>query len=176
MKKVIIGFIAGVIFATAGTAVAQTVIEKVTATVRTDFTVELDGEKVELTNNPLAYNGSSYLPVKEISELMGKEVGFEDGVIKISTPTDEKESTEVTEGTEVFQKEAYLFDIPISEMNEMQLDMEISAAESLIRMNKLSDNNPNETAGEKELRSIKIGEAELIIAKLEARKAELEAQ
>lgn len=86
MKKIIIGFIAGVIFATAGTAMAQTAIEKITAYVRTDFSVELDGQKVELKNAPLAYNGSSYLPVREVSEMLGKEVDFEDGVIKLDTP------------------------------------------------------------------------------------------
>lgn len=86
MKKVIAGFIAGMIFATAGTALAQTAIEKITASVRTDYSVEVDGKKVELTNAPLAYNGSSYLPVREVSEMLGKEVDFKDGVIKLSTP------------------------------------------------------------------------------------------
>lgn len=86
MKKVIIAFVAGALFATAGTAAATTVIERVTASVRTDYSVEIDGKKADLKNSPLAYNGSSYLPVKEISELLGKEVGFDNGVIKIETP------------------------------------------------------------------------------------------
>ncbi|REK69348.1 stalk domain-containing protein [Paenibacillus paeoniae] len=86
MKKIIAGFIAGMIFATAGTALAQTAIEKITASVRTDYSVEVDGKKVTLTNSPLAYNGSSYLPVREVSEMLGKEVDFKDGVIKLTTP------------------------------------------------------------------------------------------
>lgn len=86
MKKVIIGFIVGALFATAGTAMAQTAIEKITASVRTDYSVEVDGKKVELSNSPLVYNGSSYLPVREVSEMLGTEVDFKDGVIKLTTP------------------------------------------------------------------------------------------
>ncbi|GKU76840.1 stalk domain-containing protein [Paenibacillus sp. L3-i20] len=85
MKKVIIGFLAGVIFATAGTALAAPTISKITASLRTDYKVELDGSKVELKNSPLAYNGSSYLPVKEMAELIGKEVSFDKGTIKLTT-------------------------------------------------------------------------------------------
>ncbi|RJE88632.1 hypothetical protein D3P07_11605 [Paenibacillus sp. 1011MAR3C5] len=97
MKKIIIGFIAGVIFATAGTVMAQTAIEKITATVRTDYSVEVDGKKVELNNAPLAYNGSSYLPVREVSEMLGKEVDFKDGVIMLDTPVANHESNPVAD-------------------------------------------------------------------------------
>ncbi|OBR64958.1 hypothetical protein A7K91_05110 [Paenibacillus oryzae] len=83
MKKMIISFVAGAMFATAGTAAATSVIERVTASVRTDYSVELYGQKVTLINASLAYNGSSYFPVIEISELLGKKVGFDSGVIKI---------------------------------------------------------------------------------------------
>lgn len=40
IKKMIITFVAGAMFATAGTAVATSVIERVTASVRTDYSVE----------------------------------------------------------------------------------------------------------------------------------------
>ncbi|MDQ6418667.1 hypothetical protein RB620_04370 [Paenibacillus sp. LHD-117] len=85
MKKVVISFIAGAIFATAGSAAAS-VIEKITASVRTDYSVEVDGQKVDLENAPIAYQGSAYIAVREISNVIGKEVEFENGVIKISTP------------------------------------------------------------------------------------------
>ncbi len=86
MKKVVIAFIAGVLFATAGTAAATSVIERVTASVRTDYSVKLDGQKVELQNAPLAYKGSAYIAIKEVGQLIGKEVGFDSGVINIDTP------------------------------------------------------------------------------------------
>lgn len=86
MKKVAFGFIIGAIFATAGTTMAAPVIEKITASVRSDYSVQIDGKKAEMINAPLTYNGSSYLPVKEMAELLGKEVNFKDGVIKLDTP------------------------------------------------------------------------------------------
>lgn len=85
IKYLLIGLISGVLLATAGTAAAQTIIEKVTASVRNDFTVELDGEKVQLKNAPLAYKGASYLPVRDVAELVGKDVDFDNGIIKIET-------------------------------------------------------------------------------------------
>lgn len=85
MKKVIIGFIAGAVFATAGTAAANTIIEKVTASIRTDYSVELDGKKLDLEKSPIAYKGSSYLPLKELGEIFEKEVSFDDGVIKLKS-------------------------------------------------------------------------------------------
>lgn len=88
MKKVIIGFIAGAVFATAGTAAANTIIEKVTASIRTDYSVELDGKKLDLEKSPIAYKGSSYLPLKELGEIFEKEVSFDDGVIKLKSKGD----------------------------------------------------------------------------------------
>ncbi|MBH5316859.1 hypothetical protein I6N90_03415 [Paenibacillus sp. GSMTC-2017] len=85
MKKIIVAFIAGAIFATAGTAMANTIIEKVTASVRSDYKVELDGKSIELKNSPLAYNGSSYLPLKEFAQLLGKEVEFVEGTIMLKS-------------------------------------------------------------------------------------------
>lgn len=89
MKKFVIGVIVGAFLATAGTAAASTIIDKVTASVRTDYSVEVDGEKVKLENAPLAYKGSAYIAVREISNVIGKEVGFENGVIQINTPVEE---------------------------------------------------------------------------------------
>lgn len=85
IKYLTIGLVVGVLFATAGSSFAASIIERVTASVRTDFSIELDGERVQLKNAPLAYNGASYLPVREIAELIGKEVDFEDNVIKLDS-------------------------------------------------------------------------------------------
>lgn len=100
MRKVIIGFIAGVLFATAGTAMADTVIKKVSATIRGDYSLELDGETVQLKNDPLVYNGSSYLPLREVAEIVDTEVSFDDGVISLTTTTETTEPTIPSEDEE----------------------------------------------------------------------------
>lgn len=156
MKKVIIGFVAGVVCATAGTAAASTAIQKITASVRSDFNVELDGVKVDLKNDPLAYNGSSYLPVKEISELLGKEVNFKDGVIQITTPV--KKITNV------------------SEMSLSRVEIEIKMTRNAID---LADWDIKTSAAKGEDTTemeAKKAEFEQRLAELEARKAELEAR
>lgn len=96
LKYLFVGLLAGILVATAGQSFAASVIEKVTATVRADYSVELDGKKAELKNAPLAYDGNSYLPVREIANLLGKDVDFEDGVIKLDTPKEADDVTDIT--------------------------------------------------------------------------------
>ncbi|MHA7967686.1 stalk domain-containing protein [Paenibacillus sp. CAU 1782] len=156
MKKMIIAFAAGALFATAGTAAATTVIDRVTASVRTDYSVELDGQKVALKNAPLAYNGSSYLPVKEISELLGKEVSFDSGVIKIDSIVQDVE------------------EIKIENMILSHVKSEIFSAEQLIKIHKTQLVYYDLSTEEKSEIEQKIADLEQRLAELEARKAELE--
>lgn len=76
MKKVIVlaalmgtCFTAGV-FASGG-------VERVDAFLRSDFHVLVDGKEVTLSKPPLIYDDNSYLPVKEISELLNVNVNWE---------------------------------------------------------------------------------------------------
>lgn len=86
MKKLFLGIIIGAFLATAVPIAAEQVNKKVTATIRNDYTFMLDGQNVELNKAPLAYDGSAYLPVREMATLIGKEVNFKDGVIKLDEP------------------------------------------------------------------------------------------
>lgn len=88
IKYLTIGLIAGALLATAGTSLAAPLIEKVTASLRPDYKIEVDGKSVELENPPLIYDGSSYLPVREVGSIIGKDVVFEDGTIKLTSKED----------------------------------------------------------------------------------------
>ncbi|GEM_PF-3608663 len=90
MKKMIVGIIIGAFLATAIPVAAEQVNKKVTATIRNDFTLQVDGVNVNLENSPLAFEGKSYLPVAEVARAVGKEVGFKDGVIKLDTVKNEE--------------------------------------------------------------------------------------
>ncbi|XID91029.1 stalk domain-containing protein [Paenibacillaceae bacterium WGS1546] len=83
IRMLIVGLIAGALLATAGTALAESVIERVTATVRPDYKVKVDGKDVELQNAPLAYNGTTYVPLREAGEIFGYNVGFKSGTISL---------------------------------------------------------------------------------------------
>lgn len=63
-------------FATAFTAgvYAEDVLKKVDAYLRPDFNIVLDGKQVKLEGAPLIYDGSSYLPLKELGNLLGANV------------------------------------------------------------------------------------------------------
>jgi hypothetical protein len=64
------------LFATAFTAgvYAEDVLKKVDAYLRPDFNIVLDGKPVKLEGAPLIYDGSSYLPLKELGNLLGANI------------------------------------------------------------------------------------------------------
>jgi hypothetical protein len=82
-RTLIIGMIAGAVLATAGSAYAASAIEKVTAMIRPDYKVVVDGKQVQLKNAPISYNGTTYIPLREAGEMFGRTVGFKDGTITL---------------------------------------------------------------------------------------------
>ncbi len=66
-------------------------IKEVTAFLRDDYKIVLDGRKVQLENTALFYNDYSYLPLRELGLLLGLEIGWDDKTktVSLTTPTDE---------------------------------------------------------------------------------------
>lgn len=60
---------------TAG-AYAQDIVQRVDAYLRPDFNVVVDGKPAKLAHSALIYNDSSYLPLKELADVMGAVVNW----------------------------------------------------------------------------------------------------
>jgi hypothetical protein len=72
MKKFISGLILGLLIATASVVAANSeVIAKFTS-----FNFVVNGESKQLETQPVVVNGSSYLPVRELSNLLGYDVTY----------------------------------------------------------------------------------------------------
>jgi hypothetical protein len=77
LKRILImGSLLGGTF-TAG-VFAQDVLQRVEAYLRPDFNVVVNGNPVKLNNPILIYQDDSYLPVKELSNLLGASILFKD--------------------------------------------------------------------------------------------------
>jgi hypothetical protein len=82
-RMLLIGLFAGALLATAGSSFGATALNKITAMLRPDYTVKVDGKQVELKNAPIAYNDTTYVPLREAGEIFGYKVGFKSGTISL---------------------------------------------------------------------------------------------
>jgi hypothetical protein len=71
-KVAALSAVLGTVF-TAG-VYAEDVLRKVEAYLRPDFTVVVDGKQVQLEGPTLIYDGSSYLPLKELGNMLGASI------------------------------------------------------------------------------------------------------
>ncbi len=83
---------------------AATVVQNIQAELRPDFTVVIDGTERTFKNvngevvDPILYNGSTYLPIRAIGEIMGKKVTWYEDQKRIEL-TDE--SSTVTDADQI---------------------------------------------------------------------------
>lgn len=80
MKKFIVGFICGSIFFS---AISYAVTANLVATI-SDFKIFIESDEVALNNKPVNIDGSTYLPLREMSNLVGYDVRFDDGKIYLT--------------------------------------------------------------------------------------------
>jgi len=91
-------------------AVAKNVFDIIKAEIRTDFVIEIDGEKQIFKNAngdrvyPILHDGTTYLPIRAIGELMNKDVYWyeEDKRIEFK---DKKQTPTVTDADVIIEAE-----------------------------------------------------------------------
>ena len=82
---------------------SQGLIEKIEAEIRGDFTVVIDGKKQTFRDangnvvEPILYNGTTYLPIRAIGEIMGKTVYWYQDEKRIELVENTGEETLVTD-------------------------------------------------------------------------------
>lgn len=104
-KKIAAIAIAITMFVVGGmTVIAAGVVQEIKAQIRPDFTIIIDGEKTTFadvngnTVYPVLYNGTTYLPLRAIGGLMGKEVGWDgaNSTVTLSGPAFSNETPKET--------------------------------------------------------------------------------
>lgn len=75
MKKMIIGLVAGMLIGSATAAVAAT--SPTVQAVVSKYAISVDGQQQTLKSDPLVYNGTTYLPVREVAGLTGYDLQFD---------------------------------------------------------------------------------------------------
>lgn len=78
MKKFVIGLLVGIALTISGSVFAEDGLEKITAYLRKDLPIKLDGQQLKLQNPPIVYDGSTYVPLRELSGIVGVGVEWND--------------------------------------------------------------------------------------------------
>lgn len=76
MKRTIIALVLGMLIGSSATALAANT-ETVQA-VFAEFKIMINGQEKQLQTTPLVVEGTSYLPVREVANLLGAKVGYDD--------------------------------------------------------------------------------------------------
>lgn len=92
MRKYVIGFVVGLLLSVGTTALADGV-GNVGKRIEVEVPVVLNGE--ELPVKAVAFEGTSYLPVRAVGESLGLEVEYKDGVIYLAGGTVQNVAEEV---------------------------------------------------------------------------------
>ena len=91
------------IFAFATGVIAKDVFEVIKAEIRDDFVIEIDGEVRDFKDAngarvyPILHNGTTYLPLRAISEIMGKTVYWYEDDKRIEIKDEKDTQTTVTD-------------------------------------------------------------------------------
>ncbi len=105
MKKKVMVLLAAMLVLTSFSVgvLSKGLIEKIEAELRGDFTIFVDGEKQQFKDingnkvDPILYNGTTYLPIRAIGELMNKKVYWYQDEKKIELVDEAKEESLVTD-------------------------------------------------------------------------------
>ena len=78
MKKRILCIILATVLFVSGAAVATAagVYKNITAQLRSDITITVDGAKQSLSSYPIVYNGTTYLPLRSVGNILGLSVNW----------------------------------------------------------------------------------------------------
>lgn len=101
MKKFIAGAIFGAALMFTTSVFADGALKQITAYLTPDVSVEVNGKKVALENVPVNYDGSTYLPVRELASAVGLAVDWDDAsrTAKLSSGAAEMEPSKEVHGS-----------------------------------------------------------------------------
>lgn len=167
MKKYIIGFIAGAVFATAGAVYADDVV-LIGKKIEGQTTVYKDGVRLD---SAIIVDGKSYAPTRAIGEAAGYEVSFDEGEIHLNTSeSDNAEGDSSNETIDVAQGGEIVVETPMT-AEQLKRKMDDVVVNLTVEKHKLTHGSEAQKAEAQE--RIPVLEAKL--AALEAEKAALEA-
>lgn len=98
MKKFILGIIVGMAIMVTGSVFADGSLKKIEAYLRPSLPITLNGENVTLENPPVMYDGSTYLRLRDIADITGLGVNW----------NEKSQTVELIKGVETVEQETQI--------------------------------------------------------------------
>ena len=142
--------------------ISKTVYENIKAQLRPDFVVEIDGEEKEFKNAngervyPVLYDGTTYLPIRAIGEIMGKTVYWYENEKRIELK-DEKEDVKTT----VTDADVIVTDEKDKHQKEDKIKEDKTKTDKTDEVNSAKTNNGKTFIGETKAKKIALDKAGL---------------
>lgn len=164
MKKTVLGLCIGLIIGLSTNAFAA--IGDIVEAQFAKFDIVVDGEKKELSADPLVYQGSTYLPVRTVANLVGKDVVYKADSRTIELNTPETEALTLSENAQIQEDVAK----QIAELNNR-----IEALKGKVKSTEIAK-RMYDSEEDKQAMQDSIDKTNAAIAELEAKKSQLESQ
>jgi hypothetical protein len=117
MRKFIIPLVVASCLMLPVVVVAQSGFEKIQAFINHDLKVELNGQSVQLKNKAINYKGSNYLPMREVAELLGVEVIWDEKTKTVKLKTEQStEQTNDDSNSNTINKDSIFYNL--NELND----------------------------------------------------------
>jgi hypothetical protein len=87
VKKFVLGLSVGVLLMLSTSVFASNGIEKISAYIRQGLPISLDGKELKFEQQTIIYNGSTYVPLRETMQFIGKRVDWLGDKIELKSMT-----------------------------------------------------------------------------------------
>lgn len=136
-----------------------------------EYNIVVDGEVQVLEASPVAINDSTYVPLRAMANMLGKDVTYkaDSRTIELNTPSDQFTEVETVETTSLTIEEQIAF----IDFQILEIEKYLNTIISRLQYNETSGDRTQEVLDQSRSNIVK---TEAVIADLEAQKAALQAQ
>jgi hypothetical protein len=93
MKKFISGLIVGICVSAVSSVFAASPLQSISALLNNNLIIKIDGKEANLSDPIITYNNKTYLPLRDIANILNLNTNYSSGVVEITKKTEPVQSS-----------------------------------------------------------------------------------